>query len=64
MYLIHWNAMIRNAFLKIRVFSIKKKIEEGSKDVCRAMHSAFSLRRENSRMNLGGSSNGNEVALY
>ena len=56
--------MIRNAFLKIRVFSIKKKIEEGSKDVCRAMHSAFSLRRENSRMNLGGSSNGNEVALY
>ena len=63
MYLIHWNAMIRNAFLKIHVFSIKKKIE-GIKDVCRAMHSAFSLRRENSRMNLGGSSNGNEVALY
>ena len=55
--------MIRNAFLKIHVFSIKKKIE-WIKDVCRAMHSAFSLRRENSRMNLGGSSNGNEVALY
>lgn len=61
-YLIHWNAVIRNAFLKIFfVCVLLSELKKEARILCEDMHSATIAKvqqRDNNSMNLDGSGNG------